>query len=72
MSERVEVARQEEEARWIREETVTVDSVDDDDFTSQEDHEDDEGAEAEREIWEVTDVTEEDFKTLRYMCQHDV
>jgi hypothetical protein len=37
--------RQQEEARWIREETDTVYSVDDDDSshsTAQEDHEDDE------------------------------
>jgi hypothetical protein len=63
MAERVEVSRQQEETRRIREETVTVDSVDDDDSTAQEDHEDDEGAVTEREIWQVTDVTEEDFET---------
>ena len=63
MAERVEVARQEEEDRWIREETGTVGSLDDDDSTAQENHEDDEGAADEREIWQVTDVTEEDFET---------
>ena len=60
MGDRVEVARQLEEFRRIREETVTVDIVDDDDSTAQEDHEDDA---TEREIWQVTDVTEEDFET---------
>jgi hypothetical protein len=55
MAERVEVARQEEEDRWIREETGTVGSLDDDDSTAQENHEDDEGAADEREIWQVTD-----------------
>jgi hypothetical protein len=65
MVERVEVCRQQEEARRIREETVTVDNVDDDDSTPQEDHEDDEGVETEREIWQVTDVTEEDFENPR-------
>ena len=50
MGDRVEVARQLEEFRRIREETVTVDIVDDDDSTSQEDHEDDEGTAAERDL----------------------
>ena len=53
MGDRVEVARQLEEFRRIREETVTVDSVDDDDSshsTAQEDHEDDEGVPTEREV----------------------
>ena len=64
MTEGVEVVRQEEEDRWIREETVTVDNVDDDTSTTQKDQEDDEyGTADEREIWEVTDVTEEDFET---------
>ena len=56
MTERVEVARQEEEDRRIREETVTVGSRDDEESTTQEDQEDDEGAPDEREIWQVTDV----------------
>ena len=50
----------------MREETGNVDSVDDDDSshsTAQEDHADDEGSASEREIWQVTDVTEEDFET---------
>ncbi len=34
-----------------------------DDSTGQEAQEDDEGAADEREIWQVTDVTEEDFET---------
>ncbi len=64
MTEGVEVVRQQEEDRWIREETVNVDNVDDDTYTTQEDQEDDEyGTSDEREIWEVTDVTEEDFET---------
>jgi hypothetical protein len=48
-----------------REETTTVDNLEDDDCTSQEDHEDDEGAPDEKEIWKVTDVTEETSKRLR-------
>ncbi len=50
MGDRVEVARQLEEFRRIREATVTVDIVDDDDSTAQEDHEDDEGTAAERDL----------------------
>ena len=63
MSERVQVVRQEEEDRRIREETGTVANLHDDDSTGQEEQEDHEGSVDEREIWEVTDVTEEDFET---------
>jgi len=60
--------RQEEECRRITgEETGTVDRVDDDNSshsTVQEDHEDDEGS-AEVHVWQVTDVTEEDFETTK-------
>ncbi len=60
MADRVEVSWQEEEDGRIKEETVTVGSLDDEESTPQEDQEDDEGTD-EREIWQVTDVTEEDF-----------
>ncbi len=63
MAERVEVAREQEVDRRIREETVTVGSLHDEESTTQEDQEDDEGAADEREVWQVTDVTEEDFET---------
>ncbi len=63
MAERVEVVRQQEEDRRIREETVTVVNLHFDDSTGQEVQEDDEGAADEREICQVTDVTEEDFET---------
>jgi len=63
MAERVEVARQQEDDRRIREETVTVGSLGDEESTVQEDQADDEGAADEREMWQVTDVTEKDFET---------
>jgi hypothetical protein len=49
--------------RRIREETVPVVNLHVDDSTGQEAQEDDEGTADEREIWQVTDVTEEDFET---------
>jgi len=63
MAERVVVVRQQEEDRRIREETVPVFNLHVDDSTGQEAQEDDEGTADEREIWQVTDVTEEDFET---------
>ena len=63
MAERVQVAPQKEEDRRIREEAGTVGNLHDDDSTGQEEQEDHEGSVDEREIWEVTDVTEEDFET---------
>ena len=59
----MQVVRQEEEDRWIREETGTVGNLHDDDSTGQEEQEDHEGDVDEREICQVTDVTEEDFET---------
>jgi hypothetical protein len=50
MTERVQVVRQEEEDRWIREETGTVGNLHDDDSTGQEEQEDHEGAADERDI----------------------
>ena len=50
MADRVEVARQQEEDRRIREETGTVGSLDDDGSTSHQEQEDHEGAGDEREI----------------------
>jgi len=41
----------------------TVGRLDDDDSTTQEDQEDDEGVSDDRKVWQVTDVTEEDFET---------
>ena len=63
MADRVEVARQQEEDRRIREEAGTVGNLHDDDSTGQEEQEDHEGTVDEREICQVTDVTEEDFET---------
>jgi len=62
MTDRVEVLRGQEDDRRIREETVTVGSLDDEESTGQEDQEDDEGAADEREVCQVTDVTEEDIE----------
>ena len=50
MAEGVEVVRKQEEDIRIREETGTVGSLDDDDFTSQEEQEDHEGDTDERKI----------------------
>ena len=51
----VGVVRQQEEDEWIREDTDTIDSLDDDDSTSQENHEDDDGTVMEMIGWIVTD-----------------
>ena len=56
----MQVARQQEEDSRIREEAGTVGNLHDDDSTGQEEQEDHEGAVDEREIWQVTDVTEEE------------
>jgi len=58
----VQVVRQPKEDRRIREDAGTVGNLHDDDSTGQEEQEDHEGSVDEREIWEVTDVTEEDFE----------
>ena len=64
MADRVVVVRQEEEDRRIREEDSSrVVNLHVDDSTGQEAQEDDEGTADEREICQVTDVTEEDFET---------
>jgi hypothetical protein len=47
----------------MREETGNVGSLDDDDSVAKEEQEDHEGVTDEREILQVTDVTEEDFET---------
>jgi hypothetical protein len=62
MTDRVEVLRGQEDDSRIREKTVTVGSLDDEESTGQEDQEDDEGAADEREVCQVTDVTEEDIE----------
>jgi hypothetical protein len=49
MTERVEVPQYQEEDRRIRKETVTVDILDDEEYATQEDQEDDEGLQT-REI----------------------
>jgi hypothetical protein len=59
----MEVARQEEKDKWIREEIVTVGILVDEESTEEEDQEDDEITVDESEIWQVTDVTEKDVET---------
>ena len=59
----MQVVRQQEEDRRIREETGTVGHLHDDDSTGQEEQEDHESTTDEREICQVTDLTEEDFET---------
>ena len=63
MSKRVVVARKEEEERRTRQETVTVSILLEEESGEEEDKEDDEDTTDEREIWQVTDVTEEDLET---------
>ena len=46
----------------MREEVVTVSIMVEEESGEEEDKEDDEGVVDERKIWEVTDVTEEDFE----------
>jgi hypothetical protein len=58
----VEGTGQKEEERRVREETVTSSLVEED-LGEEEDKEDDENTPDDREICEVTDVTEEDFET---------
>jgi hypothetical protein len=60
MSELVVFVRQEEEERRTRQE---VSSITQDDTVDEEDLKDDEGVQDEREIWEVTHVSEQDFET---------
>ena len=54
------LSRQEEEDRRGRQ---TVSSITEDDTVDEEDWEDDEGVQDEREIWEVTHVSEQDLET---------
>ena len=63
MAERVMLARQEAEDRRARQDAANLASIVEHDAGEVEDKEDDEGAADEREIWEVTDVTEEDCET---------
>ena len=60
MSELVVFVRQEEEERRTRQE---VSSITQDDTVDEEDLKDDEGVQDEREIWEVTHVSEQDLET---------
>ena len=60
MAERVGLARQEEEDRRSRKEAA---SIAQDHPGEEEDMEDDEGAQDEREIWQVTHVSEEELET---------
>ena len=57
---RVVVVRKEEEDIWVRQETVIVDSIVQEDPGEEEDKEDDEDSVDGKEICQVTDVTEED------------
>jgi len=60
MTERVVLARQQEEDRRVRQE---VSGVTQDESVNEEDMVDDEGVEAQREIWEVTHVSDQDLET---------
>jgi hypothetical protein len=57
------LTRQEDEDRWARQESVNLTIIVENESGEQEDTEDDDGTRDEREIWEVTHVTEEDFET---------
>jgi hypothetical protein len=63
MSKRVIVARQEENDRRTRQDTVTVAGILEEESGEEQDKEDDEDDADERNIWQVTDVTEEDLET---------
>jgi hypothetical protein len=60
MAERVTLARQEEEDRRVRQEVYIITQ---DESVDQEDMTDDDGFQDDREIWEVTHVSEEDLET---------
>ena len=57
------VTRQEEQDRWVRQETVTVSSILEKEPGEEADTEDDEDTVDEREMREDTDVTEKDLGT---------
>jgi hypothetical protein len=63
MTKRVILTRQEETDRLVKLEQANVAIIVDNDTGEDQDKEDDEGAADERDIWEVTHVTEEDFET---------
>ena len=63
MTKWVQLARLEEEDRRTRQETVTVSILLEEESGAEKDKDDDVGAAEEREIWQVTTVTEEDLKT---------
>jgi hypothetical protein len=63
MANRVILTRQEEADRLVRLEQSNVAIIVDNDPGEEQDKEDDEGASDERDIWEVTHVSEEDFET---------
>ena len=63
MTKRVELPRQEEEDRWTRQETTTVSILLEEESGGEKDKSDDDGTAEEREIWQVTAVTEEDLET---------
>ncbi len=60
MTERVEMTRQEQEDRRVRQDVC---SITQDESVDEEDMVDDDGFQTDREIWEVTHVSEEDFET---------
>jgi hypothetical protein len=63
MTKRVIQVRQEDEDRRSRQEESDVDNIVDSESGEEEDKEDDDGVADEKDIWEVTHVTEEDFET---------
>ena len=56
-------ARQAEEDRQLRLEEANVTTILENDAGEEQDKQDDEGVPDERDIWEVTHVTEQDFET---------
>ena len=60
MTERVELDRQEQEDRRVRQDVCIITQ---DESVDEEDMVDDDGFQADREIWKVTHVSEEDFET---------
>ena len=63
MNKRVRQTRQEDEDNRVRQEWTNLGRIVENETGEEENSEDDEGGGDEREIWSVTHVTEEDFKT---------
>ena len=63
MTERVMMVRQEMEDSQVRQSVDILSTIVDEDDTGEEEGKGDEGDTDEREIWEVTHITEEDWET---------